>query len=167
MGRLYIFRLHEFLNMEKPNVTTLTQEVQIASIFRQSVSARLHAAAALGEKLGVGLSGVIAIEHLAAHGPVSPSVLAHRLRLTSAAVTSLVDRLEAEKLVIRCPHPTDRRSVLVDLTRKSRIGLSRFFDPALDSMQQELGSLSIKQKEAVLRFLERFTEAMEECAAQV
>jgi len=46
--------------------------------------------------------------------------LSQVLRCTPRNVTELVDALEAGALVARHPHPTDRRAVLVTLTRKGR-----------------------------------------------
>jgi DNA-binding MarR family transcriptional regulator len=43
-------------------------------------------------------------------------VIAERLIVTSASMTSLVDTLERRGLVERRPHPTDRRKVLIALT---------------------------------------------------
>jgi len=43
-------------------------------------------------------------------------VIAERLIVSSASMTSLVDTLERRGLVTRRPHPTDRRKVLIQLT---------------------------------------------------
>jgi DNA-binding MarR family transcriptional regulator len=49
-------------------------------------------------------------------GPVSQRVLADALGVTPRTVTGLVDGLEESGLVVRRPHPTDRRSTLVTFT---------------------------------------------------
>lgn len=49
-------------------------------------------------------------------GPVSQRVLADALGVTPRTVTGLVDGLEESGLVVRQPHPTDRRSTLVAFT---------------------------------------------------
>ena len=43
-----------------------------------------------------------------------------RLGTTPRAVTSLVDGLQGDRLVVRTPHPTDRRAVLVELADAGR-----------------------------------------------
>jgi len=43
-----------------------------------------------------------------------------RLMVHPASVTNAVDRLEAEGLVRRIPHPTDRRATLAEITEKGR-----------------------------------------------
>ena len=48
--------------------------------------------------------------------PLPGHVIAERLLVSSASMTSLVDTLERRGLVERRPHPTDRRKVLIHLT---------------------------------------------------
>ncbi|MDH2443385.1 MarR family transcriptional regulator [Amnibacterium sp. CER49] len=48
--------------------------------------------------------------------PITPKRLAEDLRMTTGAVTAMVDRLVGNGLFVRRPHPTDRRSVHVELT---------------------------------------------------
>jgi DNA-binding MarR family transcriptional regulator len=53
---------------------------------------------------------------LGQRGPVPQRVLAQSLKVTARAITGLVDALEAQGLVTREAHPTDRRATLVTLT---------------------------------------------------
>ena len=48
---------------------------------------------------------------------VTPSLLAKHLKITTASVTKLIDRLENGGHVVRAPHPTDRRSLCISVTR--------------------------------------------------
>ncbi len=43
-------------------------------------------------------------------------VMGDRLQLHPTSVTNIVDRLQADGLVLRTPHPTDRRATLVEIT---------------------------------------------------
>ena len=47
---------------------------------------------------------------------LTPSELAHRGGVTPATVTGLIDGLEAQNRVRRTAHPSDRRSLIVELT---------------------------------------------------
>src|SRR4028119_1051891 len=58
--------------------------------------------------LGVGRSDLRAL-NLLEHGPLGPSALADALGLSRAAVTALLDRLEAAGHVGRTPAPGRRR----------------------------------------------------------
>lgn len=51
--------------------------------------------------------------------------LSQLLRCTPRNVTDLVDALEASGLVVREPHPSDRRATLVSLTRRGKSELAR------------------------------------------
>src|SRR5438309_4420537 len=66
--------------------------------------------------LGVSPAGGLALGLLRDHGPMSPSELGERLIVTRSTVTGVLDSLERRELVRRTPHPTDRRSVVVEIT---------------------------------------------------
>ena len=71
--------------------------------------------AAIASTTGISATDLDALEHIEADGPLTQRELGDRLSLTSGAITMLVDRLEAGGWVRRCPHPTDRRYLLVEL----------------------------------------------------
>jgi DNA-binding MarR family transcriptional regulator len=50
------------------------------------------------------------------HGSLPMSVMGQRLQLHPTSVTNIVDRLQADHLVERNNHPTDRRTTLVTIT---------------------------------------------------
>ena len=49
-------------------------------------------------------------------GRLPMRVMGERLQLHPTSVTNIVDRLQADDLVRRIPHPTDRRATLVEIT---------------------------------------------------
>ena len=49
-------------------------------------------------------------------GQLPMRVMGDRLQLHPTSVTNIVDRLQADGLVRRVPHPTDRRATLVEIT---------------------------------------------------
>ena len=51
--------------------------------------------------------------------------MGERLQVHPTSVTNTVDRLEAEGLVTRIPHPTDRRTTLVEITPAGRTRVER------------------------------------------
>ncbi|MCS7480068.1 MarR family winged helix-turn-helix transcriptional regulator [Umezawaea endophytica] len=53
-------------------------------------------------------------------GSLPMRVMGERLQLHPTSVTNIVDRLEADGLVRRNPHPTDRRTTLVEITADGR-----------------------------------------------
>jgi DNA-binding MarR family transcriptional regulator len=53
-------------------------------------------------------------------GSLPMRVMGERLQLHPTSVTNIVDRLEADGLVKRLPHPTDRRTTLAEITAAGR-----------------------------------------------
>jgi DNA-binding MarR family transcriptional regulator len=53
-------------------------------------------------------------------GSLSLSQIGERLQVTAATVTNAVDRLEADDMVRRVPHPSDARSTLAEITARGR-----------------------------------------------
>lgn len=67
---------------------------------------------------GLTLARAALLWQLQQEGPSTQNSLSKALRVTPRNVTGLVDALEADGLVRREAHPTDRRATLVTLTRK-------------------------------------------------
>lgn len=67
----------------------------------------------LGASLSVNTTDLAAMEHLIQGGPMTPSELATRLEMSTAATTHVIDRLVAVGHVERQPHPVDRRKIVV------------------------------------------------------
>jgi DNA-binding MarR family transcriptional regulator len=88
----------------------------------------LHAAHALEDKLEDALNRVglstpkysVLNELITSGSPLSLSELAARLSCVRSNMTQLVDRLEADKLVKRVDHPSDRRGVKAEITDVGR-----------------------------------------------
>ncbi len=53
-------------------------------------------------------------------GSLPMRVMGERLQLHPTSVTNIVDRLEADGMVKRIPHPTDRRTTLAEITELGR-----------------------------------------------
>ena len=72
--------------------------------FHEAVARRLGMTAAERKCAGV----------LAERGRMTPGELAQETGLTTGAITGIVDRLAKAGYAARVPHPTDRRSVIVE-----------------------------------------------------
>lgn len=105
--------------------------------------------------LGVGRSDLRAL-NLLEHGPLGPSALADALGLSRAAVTALVDRLEAAGYVSRTPAPGSRRAVHVHLEPSTWAAFARVYRPVgerVRSVGNALGEDDRRAATAVLRTL--------------
>ncbi len=69
--------------------------------------------------LGVNRTDARCLDVLDQHGSMSAGDLAEASRLTTGAITAVIDRLERAGLARRVPDPADRRRVLVELTPKA------------------------------------------------
>ncbi|WP_018332235.1 MarR family winged helix-turn-helix transcriptional regulator [Actinomycetospora chiangmaiensis] len=88
-----------------------------ADHYRQTMAAGLH----------IGISESAVLGHLLHNGAQTPSLIAARVGLTAASTTALLDRLTGARLVLRLPNPTDRRSVLVELTDLGRAAIEEMY----------------------------------------
>ncbi len=53
-------------------------------------------------------------------GTLSLTQISERLQVTPATVTKAIDRLEADELIHRLPHPSDARTTLAEITSRGR-----------------------------------------------
>ena len=100
---------------------------------------------AVGDSVGLNPTDLEALDFLVRNGPMTAGRLAELTGLTTGAITGLVDRLERRGYVVREPHPTDRRSIII---RAQDTPLARDLDPPYASM-----------KNALQQLLERYTDA--------
>ena len=79
----------------------------------------------MSERLGLSAAELLALAHLSLDGPLGPTDLTHRLHMTTGAMTAMLDRLAERDYVVREPHETDRRRIVVRLTSGGRDRSSR------------------------------------------
>ena len=108
----------------------------------------------VAKELEVNHTDLVAMQHLISSGHLTPSDIARRLGITTAAVTVVVDRLVKAGHVRREPNPNDRRGVLVvpdeDSTAKAR-GLLAPMIMDIDSVAQDFDEA---EREVIVRYLE-------------
>lgn len=114
----------------------------------------------LGRHLEVNNTDLEAMQHLMQQGPLSPTELARLLMISTAAATSVVDRLVKTGHVARQQHPKDRRRLLVVPTEGSVERARRQLRPIITGTDTLLESYSPQQQAAILDFLSRTTGIM-------
>jgi DNA-binding MarR family transcriptional regulator len=116
-----------------------------------AVENRLEAAL---EPTGLSLAKFKALHTLVSAGePVPLRTLAEHCACVRSNITQLVDRLEADKLVVRTDDPGDRRSIRAELTAEGRARYKAAFK-ALQAAESDLmGALPRAQREALLTLL--------------
>ncbi len=92
------------------------------------------------DRLTVSQFGVLeALLHL---GPLCQNELGAKILKSKANITVVVDHLERAGLVLRAPHPTDRRMVRVELTPEGRKLITEIFPARLRSIVEAFSVLS-------------------------
>lgn len=105
----------------------------------------------VAEQTGVSFSRTRAVRRVA-RAPMSMGELAEVLGIDRPNATVVVDDLEAQGLVRRTPHPTDRRAKLVEATRKGK-ALARRADDILATPPAALAELDAEDLAALARIL--------------
>ena len=109
----------------------------------------------VSDAVGLSFSRTRAVRRVARRS-MSMGELAHALSIDRPNATTLVDELEAQGLVRRTPHPTDRRAKLVEATRKGKT-LARRADDILAAPPAALSELGNQDISALVRILQRIT----------
>ncbi len=120
---------------------------------------------ALGDELAVNPTDLTAMEHLIAAGPLSPTALAERLELSTAAVTTVIDRLEASGHARRAPNPDDRRSTLV-VPEPASVGraMSRIV-PMVTAVDAAIHEFPPIEQDVIVRYLSAVVATYRKAAA--
>jgi DNA-binding MarR family transcriptional regulator len=111
------------------------------------------------DRFGLNRGEVGALSALRIAGPphrLSPTRLGKGLMLSSAGVTSRIDRLERRGFVRRLPDPDDRRGVIIELTDEGREAVDAAVAALTISDSQLVGRLDpdeVAQLEVLLRKL--------------
>jgi DNA-binding MarR family transcriptional regulator len=96
--------------------------------------------------------------YFARRGSLPMRVMGERLQLHPTSVTNIVDRLEADGLVKRIPHPTDRRTTLVEITETGRVRREEA-TAAVTAVDFGLRGLTDRQTEALTDLLAKVRRA--------
>lgn len=86
---------------------------------------------AVGRALGLNATDLRGLDWLA-DGPKSAGELSRGAGLSTAATTTLIDRLERKGYVERVPDPADRRRVLARMTADGQRRVARFYRPLVE-----------------------------------
>lgn len=96
--------------------------------------------------------------YFSSRGSLPMRVMGERLQLHPTSVTNIVDRLEADGLVKRIPHPTDRRTTLVEITPAGR-AMREQATESVTAVDFGLNGLTERQTEQLSELLARVRKA--------
>ena len=88
-----------------------------------------------------------------ADGPLTPTAITERTFIGKTTVTSVLDALERRGLVRRLPHPTNRRSVLIEVTASGARDCAEIIRRLHALEAQWLADMPEPDRQALLRLL--------------
>ena len=86
--------------------------------------------------------------------------LSTQLRIHRNVMVTVVDTLEREGLVMRMPHPEDRRAFAVTLTDKARALLPKLDAQGIAQEDEITAALAPDEREALLNMLQRVSTSL-------
>jgi MarR family 2-MHQ and catechol resistance regulon transcriptional repressor len=121
----------------------------LQALLRAEAAVRKRVAAELNRE-GVSPAGFSVLVVLTvARGSVELKTLRRRLGWSKANATEVTANLEEHGLVRRRRDPSDRRLVIVDLTREGRALVERLFPEHSDRVTQAFGALDETEKRSL------------------
>lgn len=116
------------------------------------------------KQLGISANEHLVIAQLLAIGPLTAAELTTRVGLTSGALTTLVDRLEREELLVRVQDPNDRRRLLLYPTKRLVSLSSSITDQVGAAIQNIAARFNDKERSAIEAVLFAAADVFEQAA---
>jgi DNA-binding MarR family transcriptional regulator len=124
-------------------------------LLREMITANEEFVGHMRRELSVNATDLDAMTHLISSGPLGPTELAKRLNLSTAAVTTVVDRLESGGHARRAQHPSDRRSVVIVPSPTSVAQAMGVLMPMIMGIDSVITTFPEEQREVITDYLER------------
>ena len=112
----------------------------------------------IAEDMGLHVTDAECIDFLQEMGPSTAGDLAKATRLTTGAITNVIDRLEKAGFVKRSPDPKDRRKVIVSFLPQKHTRTKAHYGALAGAVQK----LFSEYDEQQLKFLLQHTRALTE-----
>ncbi|MEU4703204.1 MarR family winged helix-turn-helix transcriptional regulator [Nonomuraea dietziae] len=122
---------------------------------------------AAAARLGLNRTDLRCLDVVLGDGPVPAGQISLALKLSPAATTTVIDRLERAGMVFRSPDPGNRRRVLVAATDAARSAEAEIFVPVGQAGAQVLQEYGPDELAIILDFLRTARRVQEEQAARI
>ena len=109
----------------------------------------------LARALDVDTAGLEAMDHLITHGRSTPTELARRLEISTAAMTLVLNRLESAGHVTRERHPSDGRKLVVTAAERSSDRAYDLVLPLIEGIEDVVADMDDNERATVQAFLDR------------
>ena len=108
------------------------------------------------EEFGLTAAQFGIIEVLNEHGPLPLKKISYQLYVTGANMTSVIDKLEADSLVVRVHSKEDRRVIYAELTDKGKDVLKKILPKFLDNLLTLCEKVSIDEQKQLISVVGKF-----------
>lgn len=98
--------------------------------------------------------------------PLPSNVIAERLLVSTASMTSLLDTLERRGFAARRPHPHDRRKILVEITDEGRRVVDKMLPIVHATATEAFSGLTETERQLLIDALTRTRRQVSEMAAR-
>jgi DNA-binding MarR family transcriptional regulator len=132
-------------------MTLIATSHRIQRVFNTRLSRQKSAVKLSGPRLRL----LLAVE---AVGRLRMGDVAEDLGITARTVTTLVDALEREGLLVRLPDPTDRRATLLELTEQARTQFEQVRGLQMELGEELVARLDPQQRRLLLYLLSRLNQ---------
>jgi DNA-binding MarR family transcriptional regulator len=125
---------------------------------------------ALASKLGLNATDYRCLELIIRKGPMTAKALAEEIRLTTGAITGIVDHLEKAGYVERLENPKDRRSIIINpliTHQKIHEKMGNTMDSYRDAIAELFKRYDSNQVAAIADFLKEFVLVLKEQTAKL
>jgi MarR family 2-MHQ and catechol resistance regulon transcriptional repressor len=123
-------------------------------LWRATRSLEAHAYKSVASQ-PIGPSDFAVLEAVLHKGPLPVNTIGRKVLLTSGSITVAVDRLEAQGLVERRAHATDRRTRVVHLTPDGKRLITRMFAEHERDMERATSALTATERTTLIRLLKK------------
>ena len=147
----------------QPRTTKAQRQDEVLSLLRECGTAMHALGSRFAERADIHPTDLQALDQLARRGRNAPTAgeLGAALELSSAAVTGLVDRLEASGHVERVGDPGDRRRVRVQMTPRAHSLAQEVFQTYGSRLRAALDGFTDDELRTVAAFLRAAVQAAE------
>ena len=107
----------------------------------------------LSRQLAVDTAGLETMDYLISDGASTPTELARRTGLSTAAMTLVLNRLEQAGHVRRERHPSDGRKLIVTPAARSADQAEHLVEPLISGIESVISTLDTEERHTVETFL--------------
>ncbi|SHO57302.1 putative HTH-type transcriptional regulator YusO [Vibrio quintilis] len=110
------------------------------------------------KETGYSLAQIHTIEVLGTCGALRMKELAQKLGITTGTLTVQIEKLVRADLIIRCPHPDDRRAIVVTLTEAGKDIYFQHNQLHLDLVRDLMRNIDPEHEQVLLSCFEKMNQ---------